>query len=156
MGTFYKSLDEANKATGTPSQPAPTGEGPQQTSVPNLQDVKPAGPGMAAAHSIGNGLTFGLPDQIMARHLADKYQIPLDQAFGLIKQHFAGGESQLPKGLEMAASAAPMAAAPELTIPMLGLNAIGHTESQNPVDIGMNAANSMLAGKVAGPLLQKA
>src|SRR5271166_937916 len=79
--------------------PAQTGTGPQQTAVPNLQDVKPAGPGMAAAHSIGNGLTFGLPDQIMARHLADKYQIPLDQAFGLIKQHFASGESQLPKGL---------------------------------------------------------
>src|SRR5271166_6248103 len=95
-------------------------QGPQQTSVPNLQDIKPAGPGMAAVHSIGNGLAFGLPDQIMARHLADKYQIPLDQAFGLIKQHFAGGESQLPKGLEMAASAAPIVAAPELTIPMLG------------------------------------
>jgi len=146
-GKTYPNAAAYQAASGAASS------GPQQTSVPNLKDTSPAGPGMAALHTAGNSLAFGLPDQIMARHLADKYQIPLDQAFGLIKQHFAGGEQAMGpdtnRGLEMAAMAPSFALAPEVKGAqglIAAMHGVGHTESQDPVEL---AKNALMAGGTA-------
>lgn len=156
-GKTYPSMQDY-QAQG--EAPAP---GPQQTSVPNLKDVQPAGAGMAAVHTGGNWLLGGLPDKIMAAHLASKYQIPVEQAQQLIDQHFAGGEKAMGPGVNSALQGAAMlpsfALAPEVKGAqglVAAMHAVGHTQGDNPADLAKNAAGTAMATETGGALLGKA